>query len=133
MHHIVQLYISPRDASDGVCSSSFIRKRLLFLQTQRLIYTTNSHTHIAIKRYVYVNSGYSLVRNSSHILVNDMGVLRPAPPLPTKAYTTLVPKFEKHPFFADFGRKKNPPLFQPKSLILRASKTPVFKQNAIFS
>ena len=33
----------------------------------------------------------------------------PGPPLPTKAYTTLVPKFEKHPLFADFGRKKNAP------------------------
>ena len=26
-------------------------------------------------------------------------------PLPTKAYTMLVPNFEKHPLFADFGRK----------------------------
>ena len=25
----------------------------------------------------------------------------------SKAYTTLVPKFEKHPLFADFGRKKH--------------------------
>ena len=29
-------------------------------------------------------------------------------PLPIKACTTLVPKFEKHPFFADFGWKKHP-------------------------
>ena len=29
-------------------------------------------------------------------------------PLPTKAYTMLVPKFEKQPFFADFGRRKHP-------------------------
>ena len=26
-------------------------------------------------------------------------------PLPTRAYTMLVPKFEKHPIFAKFGRK----------------------------
>ena len=26
-------------------------------------------------------------------------------PLPTKAYTMLVPEFEKHPIFAEFGRK----------------------------
>ena len=32
----------------------------------------------------------------------------PAPPLATKAYTTLVPEFEKHPLFADFGQKKIP-------------------------
>ena len=32
----------------------------------------------------------------------------PGPLLPTKAYTTLVPKFEKHPLFADFGRKNTP-------------------------
>ena len=32
----------------------------------------------------------------------------PAPLPPTKAYTTLVPKFEKHPLFSDFGRKNTP-------------------------
>ena len=30
------------------------------------------------------------------------------PLLPTKAYATLVPKFEKHPLFADFGQKNTP-------------------------
>ena len=33
----------------------------------------------------------------------------PASQLASKAYTTLVPKFEKHPLFADFGRKKTTP------------------------
>ena len=56
----------------------------------------------------------------------------PAPSIPTKVYTTLVPKFENHPLFADFGRKKHT-FFKPKSLILRPNKTPIFKQNAIFS
>ena len=36
-------------------------------------------------------------------------ILLKLPPTPTKAYTTLVPKFEKHPLFADFGQKKNTP------------------------
>ena len=65
-------------------------------------------------------------------LYTNMLPLSPAPLLPTKAYTTLVPKFEKHLLFADFGRKKTP-LFQAKSLILTPNKTPLFKQNAIFS
>ena len=56
----------------------------------------------------------------------------PPPTLPTEAHTTLVPKFEKHPLFSEFGRKKKT-LFQPKSQILRPNKTPLFKQNAIFS
>ena len=32
----------------------------------------------------------------------------PALPLPTKTYTTLVPKLEKYPLFVDSGRKKTP-------------------------
>ena len=32
----------------------------------------------------------------------------PGPPLPTKGYTTSVPKFEKHPLFADFDQKNTP-------------------------
>ena len=32
----------------------------------------------------------------------------PAPPLPTKTYTTLVPKFGKQPLFADSGQEKDP-------------------------
>ena len=47
---------------------------------------------------------------------------------PVKTYTTLVPKLGKHTLFADSGRKKTP-LFQPKSLILRSNKTPIFKAN----
>ena len=46
-------------------------------------------------------------------------------PLPTKAYTTLVPEFEKHPLFGGFWTKKTP-LFEPKSLILRPYKIPLF-------
>ena len=52
------------------------------------------------------------------------------PPLPTKAYTTLVPKFENTPFSRILEEKN---LFQPTSLILRHNKTPLFKQNTIFS
>ena len=36
------------------------------------------------------------------------GANMPPLSLSTQAYTTLVPKFEKHPLFADFGRKKHP-------------------------
>ena len=32
----------------------------------------------------------------------------PIPHLPTKTYTTLVPKFEKYPLFADSGGEKHP-------------------------
>ena len=56
----------------------------------------------------------------------DVTVMLNSGPLPTKAYTTLVPKFEKHPLLRDFGQK-NPRLFQQKSLILRLNKTPLFK------
>ena len=57
----------------------------------------------------------------------------PAHQLPTKVYTMLVPKFEKHPIFADFLMKKNQPFFNWKLLILRPNKTPVsFKQSMFF-
>ena len=59
---------------------------------------------------------------------------RPHPPLPAKAYTMLVLKFENHPLFADFWRKKpqqNTP-FQPESLMLRPNKTQLFKQTHFF-
>ena len=49
----------------------------------------------------------------------------PPPPRPNRIYTMLGSKFEKHPVFADFGRRKKPP-FQPKSLILRPNKTYIF-------
>ena len=45
---------------------------------------------------------------------------KPGSILPTKAHTTLVPKFD--PPFANFGRKNAP--FQPKSLILRFNTPP---------
>ena len=43
---------------------------------------------------------------------------------------SLVPKFAKHPLFADFGRKKNP--FATEIADLRPNKTLLFKQKAIF-
>ena len=51
-------------------------------------------------------------------------------PFPTKAHTKVVIKCEKHPLFADFGRKNTP--FQPKSLIMRPNKTPLFKAKCDF-
>ena len=44
---------------------------------------------------------------SMYILLKCTWIWTPHP-LPTKTYTTLVPKFAKHPLFAEFGRKKHP-------------------------
>ena len=42
----------------------------------------------------------------------------------------LVPKFEKHPLFSDYERKKNPPFFLPKSLILNVQQNTLSSKNA---
>ena len=48
----------------------------------------------------------------------------PPPPLPTKVYTMLVTKFEKHPLFADFERINHP--FWTEIADFEANKTPIF-------
>ena len=52
------------------------------------------------------------------------------PPLPTKTYTTLVPKLEKYPLFADSGREKHP-FFNRNRWLWGPIKHPFWKQNAI--
>ena len=64
----------------------------------------------------------------SSLRVSYEASLPPAPPLPTKTYTTLVPKLE--PFSRILGEKNSP--FQPKSLILRSNKTPLFEAKRDF-
>ena len=59
-------------------------------------------------------------------------IMFPRPPYSQPAYTTLVPKYEKHPFSRILDEKKTS-LFQANSLILTSNKTTLFKQNAIFS
>ena len=56
--------------------------------------------------------------------------MAPAPPLATKTYNMLVPKLEKYPLSRILGEKNTP--FQPKSLILRSSKTSLFKAKRDF-
>ena len=56
--------------------------------------------------------------------------LEPGPPLPTKTYTTLVPKLEKYPPFADSRREKHP-FFNRNRWFWGPIKHPFLKQNAI--
>ena len=126
---------SPRgDCASPVWFIFYLHKAILAakvnLETSRNILLDIKHD----RTYVNKDSFKSDIEkdHSYSKSITSKGNCGPAPLLPTKAYTTLVPKFKKIPPFRGFWTKKTP-LFQPKSLILTLNKTPLFKQNAICS
>ena len=86
--------------------------------------------HWAVWHMPWSIEGHIYLYVPKHIRVH-IEIKKNPPALPTKTYTTLVPKREKQPLFADSGRKKTRPFFNRNRWFWGPIKHPFLKQNAI--
>ena len=75
-------------------------------------WSANLFRGIWLQKSNYAESKMIMPRHKCHVYdTNEPPYICPGPPLPTKEYTTFVPKFDPPPptLLADFGRKKPTP------------------------